>query len=243
MKLKFIYYYRTLLLTLAALLCHVRAAAQLSEGFFHIVSTQDNTYYLCPAQDPDDPSVGYWVDGNLMLTTKKNPPEAYTVWRIIGGSGDNASYNQIVHQSSGQYIINDKTDKVATTPLDEWIRFLKTGEIDDGTQVPGLPEARERLRVALLPEAEHRQYRRDMEDLMYQQSVIDTERIEGRFEGHALGLAEGHAKGLEEGQAKGRAEGRAEGLKEVAAKMKQMGMPVEAIVQATGLTADELSQL
>jgi hypothetical protein len=29
----------------------------------------------------------------------------------------------------------------------------------------------------------------------------------------------------------------------VAAKMKQMGMPVEAIVQATGLTADELSQL
>ena len=64
-------------------------------------------------------------------------------------------------------------------------------------------------------------------------------RIKGRFEGHALGLAEGHAKGLEEGQAKGRAEG----LKEVAAKMKQMGMPVEAIVQATGLTADELSQL
>lgn len=114
-----------------------RVTAQVTDGFYRIVSNQDQTYHLCPAQDPDNLSVGYWVDGNLMLTTKKDSLEAdYTVWRI-----------------------------------------------------------------------------------------------EGRFEGHALGLAEGHAKG------------RAEGLKEVAAKMKQMGMPVEAIVQATGLTADELSQL
>ena len=118
---------------------------EVTEGFYRIVSNQDQTYHLCPAQDPANLSVVYRVNDNLMLTTKKDLPEAdYTVWRI-----------------------------------------------------------------------------------------------EGRFEGHALGLAEGHAKGLEEGQAKGRAEG----LKEVAAKMKQMGMPVEAIVQATGLTADELSQL
>lgn len=31
-----------------------RVTAQVTEGFFHIVSTQDNTYYLCPAQDPDE---------------------------------------------------------------------------------------------------------------------------------------------------------------------------------------------
>lgn len=85
-----------------------RVTAQVTEGFYRIVSNSDNTFYLCPAQDPDNLSVVYRVNGNLMLTTKKNPPEAdYTVWRIKGGSGDNADYYQIVHQSSGQYIIND----------------------------------------------------------------------------------------------------------------------------------------
>ena len=42
---------------------------------------------------------------------------------------------------------------------------------------------------------------------------------------------------------KGRAEGRAEGKLEVARNLKQMGMPAEAIAQATGLTADVIEQL
>ena len=42
--------------------------------------------------------------------------------------------------------VND-FDKVAKTPLDEWIKFLKTGEIDGTATAKGLPEARERLRV------------------------------------------------------------------------------------------------
>ena len=145
----------------------------------------------------------------------------------------------------------DEFDKVATTPLDEWIRFLKTGEIDEGTQTPGLPEARERLRVALLPEKERRQYLRDMEDLMYQRSIISTERIEGREEGRVEGIKVGMKEGIKEGMKVGRAEGikegREEGLKEgikaVALNMKQMGIPVASISQATGLTIDELTKL
>lgn len=42
--------------------------------------------------------------------------------------------------------VND-FDKIAKTPLDEWIEFLKTGNIDSSATAKGLPEARERLRV------------------------------------------------------------------------------------------------
>ena len=49
--------------------------------------------------------------------------------------------------------VND-FDKVAKTPLDEWIEFLKTGEIDATATAKGLAEARERLRVDALPIAE-----------------------------------------------------------------------------------------
>ena len=46
--------------------------------------------------------------------------------------------------------VND-FDKVATTSLDEWIEFLKTGKINDDTKAAGLQEAREQLRVDSLP--------------------------------------------------------------------------------------------
>ena len=46
--------------------------------------------------------------------------------------------------------VND-FDKVAKTPLDEWIEFLKTGVIEQTATAKGLPEARERLRVDALP--------------------------------------------------------------------------------------------
>lgn len=126
-------------------------------------------------------------------------------------------------------------DKVAKTPLDEWIKFLKTGEIDKEATAKGLPEARERLRIDTLPDAEKRAYYRDMEALRYQRSVIKT------------GWDEGHTEGFKEGKAKGRAEGRAEGekmkAKEVAKRMKEMGLSVKDIIQCTGLTHGEIEEL
>lgn len=126
--------------------------------------------------------------------------------------------------------VND-FDKVAKTPLDEWIKFLKTGEIDKEATAKGLPEARERLRIDTLPDAEKRAYYRDMEALRYQRSVIKT------------GWDEGHTKGFKEGEAKGRAEGEKEKAKEIAKKMKDMGLPVKEIAQYTQLTQEEITRL
>ena len=126
--------------------------------------------------------------------------------------------------------VND-FDRVAKTPLDEWIKFLKTGEIDSSATAKGLPEARERLRIDSLPDAEKRAYIRDMEALRYQRSVIKT------------GWDEGHTEGLAEGRAEGRVEGEIKKAKEIAKTLKSMGVPMDMIVQSTQLSAEEIEQL
>ena len=62
-------------------------------------------------------------------------------------------------------------------------------------------------------------------------------------QGHAKGLEEGHAKGLEEGRAEGLAEGRTEGMIEMAKNLKTLGVDVKTIMQASGLTEDQIEQL
>ncbi len=50
---------------------------------------------------------------------------------------------------------------------------------------------------------------------------------------------EGKAEGLAEGEAKGREEGR----NEVARNLKEMGLPVDQIVKATGLSREMIAAL
>ena len=142
--------------------------------------------------------------------------------------------------------VND-FDKVAKTPLDEWIEFLKTGVIDKTATAKGLPEARERLRVDSLSPAEKQAYVRAMEAQSYQRSVIKSGWIEGRAEGREEGLAEGREEGREEGRAEGLAEGRADGERvkalEIAGNMKRAGMSVEMIAQFTQLSTEEIEHL
>lgn len=83
--------------------------------------------------------------------------------------------------------VND-FDKVATTPLDEWMEFLKTGKIARESTAPGLSEARECLRVDSLSASERSAYIRHMEALRYQRSVLDTSHDDGYVEGRAEGL-------------------------------------------------------
>ena len=129
----------------------------------------------------------------------------------------------------------DKFNDVARTPLDEWVSFLKTGEIEDSYTAKGLSEAREKLRVTTLSDAERVKYYRDMDAISYQRSVIGT----GWFEGHAEGVAEGRAEGL----AEGRIEGQYEKAREIALKLKWQGLSSNVIADATGLSVDEIEKL
>ena len=76
-------------------------------------------------------------------------------------------------------------------------------------------------------------------------------REEGREEGHKVGkeegLKEGREEGREEGRKEGKEEGKEEGLKEgqskIAMNLIRLGASCEIIVQATGLSEEEVSRL
>ena len=97
------------------------------------------------------------------------------------------------------YILRvDDFDKNAVTPLDEWLLFLKTGEISEEAKAPGLSEARQRLQRDTMSKEERAKYDAHFESLRYQRSVLHTGWFEGREEGREEGLVEGRAEGKAE---------------------------------------------
>ena len=126
-------------------------------------------------------------------------------------------------------------DKVATTPLDEWIKYLKDGMIRPDTTTPGLREAREKLKYYSMSSQERHAYDEHLNVIMIQNDVLDTAKWEGRIEG----LAEGKAEGL----AEGKAEGIAEALRQTAVNMKRMGIETTGIAKCTGLSVEEIESL
>ena len=154
------------------------------------------------------------------------------------------------------YIIRvNEFNDVATTPIEEWLDYLKNNHIKENTSTPGLQEARKKLLYMTMSDSDRRAYDAHMDDIMVQNDVLDTAKMEGRAEGRAEGHAEGRAEGLEEGRAagleEGRAEGRAEGLEEgvqkkaveVAKNLKSMGLSIQDIQRVTGLSKDKIESL
>lgn len=118
-------------------------------------------------------------------------------------------------------------DKVAVTPLEEWMKYLKDGTIRPDTTAPGLSEAREKLKYFSMPPKERMAYDEYLSAVMIQNDVLDSAKLEGKIEGRA----------------EGRAEGRDEERFSIARNMKQLGIPVDVIVKSTGLTSGEIETL
>lgn len=150
---------------------------------------------------------------------------------VLEGLLSTRQREQFVKQEAGDiypeyYVLRvNEFDELAKTPLDEWIYFLKTGEIDEHATAKGLPEAREKLRIDKLSPSEKGQYYAHMEALRYQKSVIETGWIEGHADGRAEGIAEG--QNLEKRQ--------------IAANLKKQGLPIEIIANCTGLSPEEIA--
>lgn len=134
-------------------------------------------------------------------------------------------------------------NKVAVTPLEEWIEYLKTGVIHPDTKTPGLEEARRKLVYYNMNKAEQLAYDEHINAIMIQNDVLSTAAMEGRQEGRQEGLAEGRQEGLAEGRQEGLAEGRMEEKQANARRMKALNLPVETICQVTGLSAGEIENL
>ena len=134
-------------------------------------------------------------------------------------------------------------DKVAVTPLEEWMKYLKDGIIRPDTTAPGLKEAHEKLKYYSMTPQERHAYDEHLSAVMIQNDVLDTAKLEGRIEGHAEGHAEGLAEGLAEGRVKGLTEGRVKEKLKNAKRMKDKGCAIDFIAEITGLSLVEIEQL
>jgi hypothetical protein len=141
---------------------------------------------------------------------------------VINTKERNAIVSRLPSEIFPEYILIrvNEFDKVAVTPLEEWMNYLKDGTIRPDTMAPGLGEAREKLKYySMTPEDRHA-YDEHLNAVMIQNDVLDSAKLEGRMEG------------LAEGEAKGKAEANLENAK----KMKAMGIDLEMIRQIMGIT-------
>ena len=122
-------------------------------------------------------------------------------------------------------------NKVATTPLEEWLDYLKNGQIKDDTTAPGLHEAKEKLKVLTMTRQDKLSYERHLDAIMIQNDVINTAMQEGKAEGRAEGLIEGIEKGKTETKI------------QHAKIMKDLGIETNKIATITGLTMEEIKKL
>ena len=82
--------------------------------------------------------------------------------------------------------------------------------------------------------------------MTFEYMLKERERIgieQGRAEGEAIGLKKGRSEGLVEGEAIGLEKGAAQKQREIAKNLKHAGIPVDVIVENTGLTAEEIENL
>jgi len=110
-------------------------------------------------------------------------------------------------------------NKVAVTPLEEWIEYLKTGIIRPDTKAPGLEEARRKLIYYNMDRAEQLAYDEHINAVMIQNDVLSTAAEEGREEG------------------------RQEEKIENARTMKSLNISSEVIHQVTGLPIKDIEEL
>ena len=114
--------------------------------------------------------------------------------------------------------VND-FNRVAKSPLEEWIYYLNTGEVPDNATAPGIDTVKSQLKLDRMSQDDLKAYYRHLDNIVILRDNIYTERAEGR------------------------AEGILEGKKETARNLKQMGISVENIAVATGLSENEIEEL
>ena len=134
-------------------------------------------------------------------------------------------------------------NKVAVTPLEEWIEYLKTGIIRPDTKAPGLEEARRKLIYYNMDRAEQLAYDEHINAVMIQNDVLSTAAEEGREEGRQEGRREGRREGRQEGRQEGLEQGKQEKNIENARTMKSLNISFEVIHQVTGLPIKDIEGL
>ena len=153
--------------------------------------------------------VGLHTKDNLIISTKekdtivrKSPAEIFPTYMLVR--------------------VNE-FNKVAVSPIEEWVDYLKNGVIKPDTTAPGLQEAREKLRYYSMSNAERYAYDEHVNAIMIQNDVLEN------------AMLEGYAEGL--------AEVRAEERIDTAKRLLAMGLSPQQVVDGTMLPLEEVEKM
>ena len=128
-----------------------------------------------------------------------------------------------------------KLQKDNLTSLEKWLMFIKTDSKEERSMLaqenPVMTKANQVMDIFYLDEQERKRYEAAWEYESDRLSMIN----ESEMKGLERGLAEGKSLGL--------AEGSRQKALETARILKQLGDPVQKIMQATGLTGEEIEKL
>jgi predicted transposase/invertase (TIGR01784 family) len=112
---------------------------------------------------------------------------------------------------------------IAKDTLDEWIYFLKNEIVEENFTAKGLKQAQETLDVLKMNEPERVAYELHQKELHHEASLYESTFVLGKLEG------------IDEGIEKG--------ILLTAKNMKQLGIDINVISQATGLSVAQLADL
>ncbi len=115
-------------------------------------------------------------------------------------------------------------DDIVQDTLDEWIYFLKNGDIKADFKAKGIRKARQSLSVLQLPEQERIAYERYQDNLHYQASLFESS--------YVIGMRKGEKKGEKR-----------RSIKVAMNLMAAGGLDMAAIARMTELTVEEVAQL
>lgn len=134
---------------------------------------------------------------------------------------------------------------VPSSFFERWLAFLKyEGREDFDMKIllkdePALEQAHQSYQYFSHDRAARMAYEDRQKFLLDQSSALYEAELKGKLEGELKGKLEGELKGKLEGELKGELKGRLE----AATKFKNLGVPVETICAATGLSRDEVAKL
>ena len=132
-----------------------------------------------------------------------------------------------------------KKDKECVSMMDKWMFALKhVGTLDrlpEDLRIKAFERLFEACEIAKFDPDTKLKYEHDMMTEKDYYSILNTYRDEGKEEGKAEGVKEGLEKGRNEGQEK-------EKIK-IATAMLKMELSTETIMQATGLSEEEVARL
>lgn len=126
-------------------------------------------------------------------------------------------------------------DSVAKSSLDEWIYYLKTGELPEAYHAKGLKEVEEKLKFDKMDASSKKQYNKFMKNSLLTRSQYETALMEGMYKGMD--------KGKEEGIAQGRAEERRERNRQFVLSSFKKGHSKELIAEIVDIPIEEVEQI